>query len=198
MSDDDYDDVPGDTERRGFVKFCAGAVSVLLGAIPAGIGDRFFLDPLTKGSASSVASTDGDGVQKDADGFINLKVSVASLPEDGTPMSVKVYDDKVDAWNKIPNVPIGTVWLRRTAEGEVIAFNTICPHLGCAVDYRQSNQDFFCPCHTSTFSLDGQRQNMIPPRDMDALVTKLKPETNDSIWLKYQDFRAATHEKIEV
>ena len=194
----DSDDVVGDTERRGFVKFCAAAISVLLGAIPAGLGLGFFLDPLTRDRSGADSAPDPDGVQKDADGFIDLKVSVSSLPEDGTPVSVKVLDDRVDAWNKIPNVPIGTVWLRRTEAGEVLAFNTICPHLGCAVDYRQGNRDFFCPCHTSTFALDGKRQNMIPPRDMDGLETKLKPETDDSIWLKYQDFRAATHEKIEV
>lgn len=194
----DPDDVVGDSERRGFVKFCAATISVLLGAIPAGLGLGFFLDPLTRKPSTADLHSDPGGVQKDEDGFINLKVKVASLPEDGTPMSVKVFDDKIDAWNKFKNVPVGTVWLRRTDAGNVIAFNTVCPHLGCAVDYRQGNQDFFCPCHTSTFALDGKRQNMIPPRDMDGLETKLKPETDDSIWLKYQDFRAATHEKIEV
>ena len=199
MADDSYDDVPSDTERRGFVKFCAGALSVLLGVIPAGLGLRFFLNPLTQNPhAASGGSASPDGVQKDEEGFINLKVKLSSLPDNGTPVAVKVFDDKIDAWNKFKNVPIGTVWLRKSENGEVIAFNSICPHLGCAVDYRQSNRDFFCPCHTSTFALDGSRQNKIPPRDMDSLETKLKSDSDDSIWLKYQDFRATIHEKIEV
>ena len=198
MSDDSYDDVPSDSERRGFVKFCAGGLSVLLGAIPAGFGLGFFLDPLTRTRKTAGGNDDPNGVQKDEEGFINLGVKVSSLPDDGTPVAVKVFDDKIDAWNKFKNVPIGTVWLRKNEAGKVIAFNSICPHLGCAVDYRQSNRDFFCPCHTSTFALDGSRQNKIPPRDMDSLDTKLKSETDDSVWLKYQDFRATIHEKIEV
>lgn len=198
MNDDRNNDVVDDSERRGFVKFLAAAISLVLGAVPLGAGIAFFLDPLAiKKSSSTQSGIDADGVQKDDEGFINLKVTVASLPADGTPLAVKVFDDKVDAWNKLKNVPIGTVWLRRQGE-KVIAFNTICPHLGCAVDYRPSNHDFYCPCHTSTFALNGEKQNQIPPRDMDELETKLKPDTDDSIWLKYQDFRAATPEKIEV
>ena len=30
-----------------------------------------------------------------------------------------------------------------------------CPHLGCAIDYRKNTNDYFCPCHNSTFGLDG-------------------------------------------
>ena len=136
----DSDDVVGDTERRGFVKFCAAAISVLLGAIPAGLGLGFLLDPLMRDRSGADSAPDPDGVQKDADGFIDLKVTVSSLPEDGTPVSVKVLDDRVDAWNKIPNVPIGTVWLRRTEAGEVMAFNTICP-------YPVSTWSQARPCH---------------------------------------------------
>lgn len=198
---DDRHDYPEEERRGFFTKFLAGALSVVLGAVPIGSGLAFFLDPLirkARAKSGPSAINDDNGVQKDKDGFINLRVDISSLPEDGTPMAVKVLDDKVDAWNKFKNVAIGTVWLRRTPENEVIAFNTICPHLGCAVDYRQANRDFFCPCHTSTFNLDGERQNQIPPRDMDSLEVKTKESTGNSIWLKYQDFRGTIHEKIEV
>jgi Rieske Fe-S protein len=186
--------------RRGFiVRFMAGTIGAVLGLIPLSLGSAFFLDPLIRKSrAKSVGQSAAGGVQKDEEGFINLQISAASLPEDGTPQSFKVHDDKVDAWNMFRNVEIGTVWLRRQDDGQVIAFSTICPHLGCGVDYRSSNKDFYCPCHTSTFSLNGERLNRIPPRDMDSLEVKLKPETGDMIWIKYATFRAATDKKIPI
>jgi len=135
-----------------------------------------------------------DGVEKDEDGFVNLKVAVDALPADGTPQAVKVHDDKVDAWNKFLNVEVGTVWLLRNEQGGVTAFNTVCPHLGCSVDYRQSNDDFYCPCHQSAFDLKGSKLNQIPPRSMDQLKVKVKDGKN--VWLKFQNFRGATTEKI--
>jgi menaquinol-cytochrome c reductase iron-sulfur subunit len=186
-----------DEPRRGFfMQLAAGAIGLVLALVPLSAGSLFFLDPLLRKSRTRRgADSGGAGVQKDEDGFVNLRVSASSLPPDGIPQAFKVYDDKIDAWNKFRNVEIGTVWLRRQEDGRVVAFNTICPHLGCAVDYRASNRDFYCPCHTSTFDLKGARLNQIPPRDMDQLPVKLK---DGVIWLKYQNFRAANGEKIPV
>ncbi len=183
--------------RRGFLlRFTTGLLASILGLVPTVFGFLFFFDPLLrsrKGSASA-----GDNPKKDADGFIKMDVTRDSLPDDGSPMAFKVYDDKIDAWNKFRQVEIGQVWLRKQPNGEIVAFSTICPHLGCAVDYRAGRSDFFCPCHTSAFDMDGQRTNEIPPRDMDPLVTKLKPETGETIWLKYEKFRAGTADMIPV
>jgi menaquinol-cytochrome c reductase iron-sulfur subunit len=183
--------------RRGFfVQFLAAAIGLVLGVIPLAAGTLFFLDPLLRKNRSATTAAPGaGGIEKDEDGFINLNVTVSSLPDRGIPQSFKVRDDRIDAWNKFKNVEIGTVWLRRDEDGSVLALNSICPHLGCAVDYRTSNKDFYCPCHTSTFDLKGERLNQIPPRNMDALQIKVK---GDTIWLKYENFRAATEEKIPV
>lgn len=194
--------VPYDgTPRRGFfMGFLAGTLSLLLGLIPFGIGLGFFLDPLIRKrhGASGAAPDETSGSREDADGFIRLDVTVSGLPTDGSPLACTVYNDRTDAWNHYRNVEVGTVWLRRTESDEVLAFNSICPHLGCAIDFRQANDDFFCPCHTSAFNLDGERTNNIPPRGMDQLEVRLKPETGDVIWLKYENFRAATPQKIVV
>ena len=191
-------DADRSNERRGFVKFLAGAIGAIVGAVPIGIGGTFFLSPLLSDKRKAETSPTGEDELKDEEGFIKMPVAASSLPDDGTPLSFKVRDDKVDAWNMFRQVEIGSVWLRKDENGNVVAFNTICPHLGCAVDYRQSDRDFYCPCHTSTFALDGERVNKIPPRGMDKLEVKLKRETGDTIWLKYQDFRAATEEKIPI
>jgi menaquinol-cytochrome c reductase iron-sulfur subunit len=186
--------------RRGFfVKFVAGALGIIVGTVPFLTGLLFFLDPLIrdkKETPKGETGNDPGGVEKDADGFVNLNVSIDALPADGTPRAVKVHDDKVDAWNKFLNVEVGTVWLLRNKQDGVTAFNTVCPHLGCSVDFRQASNNFYCPCHQSTFDLDGGKLNPIPPRNMDQLEVKVKDGKH--VWLKFQNFRGATSEKIAI
>ncbi len=178
--------------RRGFLAellaFFTGTL-IVLAPLAAGIG--FFFDPLLRKSRKK---NDGGDSRRDADGFLRV-TSVASLPAGGIPQTFTVYDDSVDAWNKFPNQPIGRVFLRKLPDGSVTAFNVRCPHLGCSIDYRASQNDYFCPCHLSAFNLDGQKINEIPPRGMDSLDVKLK---NGDVWVKFQYFKAASPDKIPV
>ena len=184
---------PIDPPRRSFLtKFMAGALGILAGAIPFLTGTLFFLDPLIR--KRSRGETVPGGVVKDEHGFLKMAITVDALPDNGTPQRFTVYDDIINAWNKFPNQPIGSIWLRKI-EGQVIAFNTVCPHLGCSVEHRDATGDFFCPCHNSSFALDGTKTNVIPPRNLDALELRVDGQ---EIWIKYQDFRAALSEKVPV
>ena len=167
---------------------------MVVGLVPVLSGLIFFLDPLIRGERQSGDSKGGVG--KDAEGYIKLPVTRSLLPSDGTPQQVTVEDDLVDAWNKFPRVPIGSVWLLRSESGEVSAFSTVCPHLGCAVEFRGAQSDFYCPCHLSAFRLDGSKDNPIPPRDMDSL--RVKPDTGEEIWVQYKNFRGGISEKVEI
>ena len=179
-ADEDTDD---DVPRRGFFsKAAAVVVGSVVGAVPAIASLGFIFGPLIKRDGGIVGSRDG---------FMPLGVGSDALPADGTPQSFKVVANKVDAWNYFPDQEIGSVWLRKTPEGEIVAFNTICPHLGCSVDYRGAQQDFYCPCHFSSFNLDGEKQNSIPPRDMDGLKVK---EIDGKIWVEYKKFRGVIEE----
>lgn len=172
------------TPRRNFVaEMMAAGVGALAGIVPAVIGGLFFLDPLVR------KRNGGDG-----DGFIETDLVVDALPADGTPVRYTVRDDLVNAWNMFPDQPIGAAWLRRIQD-QVLAFSTVCPHLGCDVEHRAGEGDFYCPCHTSAFDLDGKPLNAIPPRGMDTLEATVK---NGRIWLKYEQFRGATSEKVPV
>ncbi len=189
------DSSPGwiDPPRRSFLtKFMAGTLGLLAGAVPFLTGTLFFLDPLIR--KKSGGEPVPGGVVKDEHGYLKMAITVDALPDNGTPQRFTVYDDIINAWNKFPNQPIGSIWLRKI-EGQVIAFNTICPHLGCSVEHRESSGDFFCPCHNSSFALGGTKTNVIPPRNLDALDLRVDGQ---EIWLKYQDFRAATSEKVPV
>ena len=135
--------------------------------------------------------------------FIKLRINTDAVPADGTPVAVTVIADQVDAWNKYKDVPIGSIWLRRKSDGSLVAFSSTCPHLGCSVDYRVSDNDFYCPCHTSAFDLDGERKNKVPPRTMDDLeiftaIDGERDEAGTELWVRYQNFRGGTDQKIEV
>ncbi|MFQ5732182.1 MAG: ubiquinol-cytochrome c reductase iron-sulfur subunit [Planctomycetaceae bacterium] len=187
-SDAPTGDAPnGDVPRRGFLtKFFAGAVGAVAGLVPFMSGSLFFLDPLLRNRSEG-------SDRRDRDGYLNLGVTTDALPDDGNPQLFKVYDDVVDAWNKSLNVEVGSVWLRKMPDGTILALSSVCPHLGCAVGYRQSDSDFFCPCHQSAFDLKGREKNDIPPRSMDVLQVKpdkVKPDTNEAIWIKYEKFRS--------
>ena len=185
------------TRRNILVEGFTAFLSFILIAVPSAIAGIFYLDPILRSKKSKAA---GGG---ELEGFIKLDLTADALPADGTPVSVTVKSDLVDAWNRFRDVPVGSIWLRKNPDGGVVVFNSICPHLGCSVDYRRSENDFFCPCHTSSFSLDGTKTNEVPPRDMDSLELKTANDgTPDpaglELWVKFQNFRGARPDKIPV
>jgi menaquinol-cytochrome c reductase iron-sulfur subunit len=195
---------PSATPRRSLLyQGLTAFISTIIVAIPASLGGLFFLDPILRRQKSAGAGKAGPAARKDENGFIRLDVTREAVPGDGTPVSVTVFDDIEDAWNRFPNVPVGSIWLRKVGDGPILAFNSICPHLGCSVNYRRAENDFFCPCHTSAFALDGKKSNEVPPRDMDALEVAMRTAGKDDpagseIWVKFQNFRRATPERIPI
>jgi menaquinol-cytochrome c reductase iron-sulfur subunit len=187
--------------RNMLVQVVTTLISIVLVAVPATLGGLFFLDPILR---RRQAAKRGDNAgRKDAEGFIRLNITREIVPADGTPVSFTVTDDMSDAWNQFRDVPVGSIWLRKVGDGPILAFNSICPHLGCSVDFRRAQNDFFCPCHTSSFSLDGEKTNEVPPRDMDSLEVSMRTNgkedpAGNEIWVRYQKFRGATAEKIPI
>jgi menaquinol-cytochrome c reductase iron-sulfur subunit len=175
-------------DRRGFVKRVAAVVvGALCAIIPGGAALRVFLAPLFKRG--------GDAA------FVPV-ATLDALPADGVPRMFKIVSDRTDAWNHFAAEPIGTVFLRRTAEkpNEVIAFNAVCPHLGCMVGYQTAQDRFYCPCHQSAFKTDGA---LIPPsaaaRGLDTLEVKLDPAAGGDgarVLVKFENFRSGIHEKV--
>ena len=184
------------TRRNLLVELITGFLSLILVTVPGVIGGLFYLDPILRRKKTAEASG------ASLDGFLKLDVTADTLGSDPVASTV-VQDYYDDAWNRFRNVPVGSVWLRKQADGTILAFNSVCPHLGCSVNYRASVGDFFCPCHTSSFDLDGTKTNQVPPRDMDRLeivtATDGKPDpAGKELWLKFQSFRGATSDKIPV
>ena len=171
-------------DRRGFLKkTCAIIIGAVAGIIPTVAGLAVFLDPLRR---------------KTEAGNAILIASLQSLPEDGVPRKFAAIASHTDAWNRMPQMPIGAVYLRRTGEKTVRAFNVVCPHLGCFVDYVPARNAYLCPCHNSTFGVDGKIGDPKSPseRGLDELEVEIR--NGSEIWVKFQNFRAGGAKKIPV
>lgn len=169
------------TDRRSFL---TGAAACTVGACCAGVpmvaGLVAWLDPLSKGG----------------DGGVWIQVAeVSSVPADGTPVRVSVVTSRSDAWTRDAAVPVGVVYLRRTAPSEVVALHSVCPHAGCFVDYQVDRRAFFCPCHDSTFAIDGSINDprSPSPRPMDTLPVEIRGK---AVWLRFQNFRPGIQGKV--
>jgi quinol---cytochrome c reductase iron-sulfur subunit, bacillus type len=177
----------GQTPRHDRRGFCKRVVSILIGgtagAVPVATGWITFLNPLREKSSLG--------------GFVHV-ASLEAVPADGLPRKFTVISDRVDAWNKFPDVPIGAVYLRRTGPRTIEALNVVCPHAGCFVDYVPARRGYFCPCHHSRFTIDGRIADPRSPaaRGMDTLAVVIRNRTE--IWVKFQNYRAGLATKVPV
>ncbi|ADB18503.1 Rieske (2Fe-2S) domain protein [Pirellula staleyi DSM 6068] len=170
----------GEPPRRNLlVATLAAAIGGFVGLFPVGAGMALFLNPLLKKKAAA-----GEGDDK-----LKRVATIESLPADGTPIQVPVIADKIDAWTGEPNQPVGAVFLRRTSDNKVECLNAICPHAGCMVSYSADRKLFQCPCHTSSFELDGKRILPSPsPRDMDGLVVDETKLASGEVWIDFVNY----------
>ncbi len=176
---------PQDPGRRDFIaKACTLAVGGAAVVPPILGGLAVTLDPLQRGSG-------GDP------GFVRV-TTLEALPKDGVPRKFTIFADRVDAWNRFPAAPVGAIYLRRTGDTEIAALHSSCPHAGCFVDYLANKNHFYCPCHNSAFGLDGAIETKGSPaaRPLDTLQVEVRNEKE--VWVKFQNFRMGTAEKIPV
>ena len=173
----------GPEPRRTFLThisalFVGGAA--LLAPVLAGVGA--LLDPLRRGSRDR--------------GLVRV-TRLGAIPESGIPKRFAIETDKVDAWTTYQDTPVGAVYLRRTAEG-VLALNVVCPHAGCFVGIASDNSRFACPCHKSSFDLDGRIDDpgSPAPRGMDSLEVEIR--NGDEVWVRFQNFLPGREDKTPV
>lgn len=66
----------------------------------------------------------------------------------------------------------GPVALVRDAGG-YFALSLVCPHLGCRPAWRPDQGRFLCPCHGSSFALDGERLSGPAPKGLSHLALRV-------------------------
>ena len=169
-------------DRRAFFKkACCVGLGTAAVLAPIGAGVAVFLDPLRR---------------KSAEGEFIAVTTLSALPEGGGPRKFSIITTQQDAWNRTPNVPIGAIYLRRTGAQTVQALNVVCPHAGCFVDFMPGRNSYLCPCHDSTFAVDGKINDpkSPAPRGLDELAVEIR--NGGEVWVKFQNFMSGTHDKI--
>ena len=166
--------------RRSFLKamgaVLAGAVAMLP---PAIAGAATLFDPLRRREREATS----------------IRVaSLSAIPEGALPRRVTVSSDQVDAWTRYETTPVGAIYLRREGD-RVQALNVVCPHAGCSVNLAAAGTHFACPCHRSRFALDGTRVEGPAPRGLDELEAEVR---DGEVWVRFQNFRPGTEEKIPI
>lgn len=168
-------------DRREFLKIAGlGGLNAGLGLVVAAPAVGCVLYPLTHTTVS------GGGEYLPAG-------KVAALKE-GEPVKLELYANKRDAWNRVVDVKVGSAWVMREGS-EIKAYSTVCPHLGCAVDYDTDEKKFKCPCHHSTFAMDGKVEEGPAPRPLDTLEVK---DDSGALAIRYERYKQGVKEKESI
>lgn len=168
----------GETSRRGLLKIGVGVIGAGVGVTPLVPASAYLLDPLRR------ARPDGDFIPAGR----RTEFSIDA------PVRVDLHADRVDAWNRIKDVKVGSCWVI-AREGGLVAFSTVCPHLGCAVDFDATARKFKCPCHRSAFGLDGTAEAGPSPRSLDTLEVQ---EQGGLVAIRFERFRQGIPNKEPV
>jgi len=151
----DYPAVAPESTRRGFylqaIYTLWGAIAAAL-AVPAFV--YLFFPPKVKHEGEWVDAAE-----------------LSKLPAN-TPEEVAFRRNRVDGW-KITSEK-ATAWVVKTSSNRVVAFAPQCTHLGCAYHWDERNHHFLCPCHTSTFGIDGNVLSGPAPRPLDRYAVRVK------------------------
>lgn len=173
--------------RRSFFAILCGGLAMLA---PIGAGIWSFFSPLFRKAQTP-------------------QVRVALLdqvPDDGKPYFFPVVSDRQDAWTRYEAQKVGAVYLvRQPGEAQPTAFTAKCPHAGCSIGYSAEEEKFKCPCHTSSFGIDGCRVNgdqEVAPRDMDTLEVEMRElsagedQAVTEVLVTFVDYKTGHSEKI--
>ena len=64
--------------------------------------------------------------------------------------------------------------LVRMADGNYRAFNSVCTHLNCTVQFRAREHDIWCACHNGVYDLQGKVVSGPPPRALDQFSVHIR------------------------
>jgi menaquinol-cytochrome c reductase iron-sulfur subunit len=155
--------------RRSFLLALFGLSGAAVSALLAFPLVRFLTYPLRK-SATDTTWSDVGPVQD----FASLTAPIAKT----------ITLERRDAWQTTSSQT--AVYVLPSKAGQFRILSPICPHLGCSVRWVGDQDKFICPCHSGSFTADGERIAGPPPRSLDALESKVE---DGVLKVRYQYFR---------
>jgi len=96
--------------------------------------------------------------------------TLLDLP-DQQPTPVTLSVRRLDGFREV--LDRQTIFLVKTGESDVKAFNATCTHLGCLVAWDADMQVFKCPCHGGIYDRDGNVKDGPPPAPLVKVATRL-------------------------
>lgn len=183
--------------RRSFlVRLGATAIGGIVALFPVAVGLGVLLDPLRR--KRNLRQVGAEGI---AGEFVRIG-PLDFVPADGVPRQFVLSADVTDAWTRSGAQRIGSVFLRRTEDEngpQVKALSSVCPHLGCAVDFNTADDQFECPCHASAFGLGGKKLFGPSLRGLDPLTVKIVDNGGQQeVWVKWERFRTGVAERVPI
>jgi menaquinol-cytochrome c reductase iron-sulfur subunit len=160
---------PGMTTRRSYLGWLMGLCVAGVGAALSVPIIRYALYPLTAKTTETKWSDAGPASE-----FASLSA----------PVQREITVEAVDGWTKTASSK--AVYVTKGASGQLEVLSAVCPHLGCSVQWSDSQHKFACPCHGATYSPDGVKLGGPAPRGMDSLESQVQ---NGRLMVRYQSFR---------
>jgi Rieske Fe-S protein len=145
---------------------------------PADATRRRFLSSITKGILSAIGGIVGvlgggavlwSTVRRQEDWI--AASSLHELPDnEPTPVTLSVV--RVDGYRDA--LERRTIFLVKTGDSDVAAFDSRCTHLGCLVAWDPQAQVFRCPCHGGVFDRSGAVMDGPPPEPLVKIATRVE------------------------
>ncbi|MBX7223893.1 MAG: ubiquinol-cytochrome c reductase iron-sulfur subunit [Blastocatellia bacterium] len=181
MSDPETQMVPN-PERRNLLIF---AIALIGAGISGVMGYAIF--GYAVGQALKADGTSGDGNW----------IGIGKLDDfsEGVPTQKNITVTTHDGW--VNHRSEEAVWVVRNTD-KVTVFTATCPHLGCKVNWQEqaAQSCFYCPCHASSFNVNGTLIKGAAARGLDTL--DWRRQADGMIQVNFKRFKAIVAEKVEL
>ncbi len=159
----------------------AAAVVLLVGGAAADTGSLIGDAPSPKSATSSTLSPSVATTTTPQGGTTPTTTPVA-VPKGKLLGSVSSMPDNSSASFTIPaNGEPGLVI--HTTAGDFVAYNAVCPHMGCTVGYSSANKIIICPCHGSEFEVSNG-DVIVGPAPHGLTKLKVEEGSNGNLYLQ--------------
>ncbi len=98
-----------------------------------------------------------------------LTVNVLSPRKESSPAARTLNAGSVNDYpeNSVTPFRQGQFYLVRRNDGGFLAVSLKCSHLGCSIAWNDNENKFICPCHSSSFDINGDVMHPPAPRALD-------------------------------
>ena len=137
--------------RREFIKGTAVMIGGLITAVIGLPTIAYLIDPALKESAKEAWIPIG---------------KLDDMPV-GKPAPFSFTRVQVNGWERTSTSHGGFVIRKSDDPKDLLILNSRCTHLGCTVNWKESDNAFLCPCHDAKFDATGKVLGGPPPRPLD-------------------------------